>query len=220
MATRSAFGWALAGLVGLALQTAHAATPAAQQQAPTGPPDPAVGARVVSPVDTLHMSILEKAFWSRHGLMRVTGLFRLDQDNPRNDFRQLAKVRRKMLSCHQMLGLATVASMAVTVYGGQRAINGNGSGLHTASLPVAIGLYSTTAALALASPPKLVPERRGVDTIDFHKGFAALHLAGMLITPMIAPDGADGKGARRHQVTGYSTFGAFTAGMLVVTVFN
>lgn len=175
----------------------------------------------VSPIDTLRMSPLEHVFWGRHGLMRVTGLFPLDQERPVNDLRQLAKVRRKMLSTHQMLGLATVASMAVTVAGGQRAINGNGAGLHKASLPITIGLYSTTAALALASPPKLVRRSGGADTITFHKWFAAAHLTGMILTPMIAPrDGSSASDRRRHQISGYSTFGAFTCGMLVVTVFN
>ncbi|MCC7264497.1 MAG: hypothetical protein IT369_18450 [Candidatus Latescibacteria bacterium] len=177
--------------------------------------------RAISPVDTMKLSLLERAFWGRHGLMRTTHLFRLDEQNPRNDFRQMAHARRKMLSTHQMMGLATAISMAVTVYGGQHALNTGDSSLHKASLPFTIGLYSATAALALASPPKLIPSRGGRDTITFHKYFAALHMAGMIVTPLIAPGGSDPMSVRRrHQISGYTTFGAFTSGILVVTVFK
>lgn len=176
-----------------------------------------------SPIDTLDMSLLEKAFWSRHGLFRATHLFNTHPDDPVSDLRRIARIRRKMLSWHQVLGLATVASMTATVIGGQRAIEGKGSRLHTASLPVTIGLYSTTAALALASPPTLVPDRGGIDTITFHKAFAVLHLAGMILTPMIAPEFEHGEtegDAQLHQIFGYATYGAFTAGMLTVMLFR
>lgn len=204
-------------LLGLAAFT-FGAPPAPAQAAPgptlTGVP----AARAISPVDTMQLSLLERAFWGRHGLMRTTHLFRLDEQNPRNDFRQMAHVRRKMLSTHQMLGLATAASMAVTVYGGQRAIDGHSSSLHKASLPFTIGLYTATAVLALASPPKLIPSRGGMDTITFHKYFAMLHMAGMVVTPLIAPGGSDPMSVRRrHQISGYTTFGAFTGGIMVVT---
>ncbi len=75
--------------------------------------------------------------------------------------------------------------------------------------------------MALASPPKLIPSRGGMDTITFHKYFAMVHLAGMAITPLIAPRGSNYESNKRwHQVSGYTTFGAFTAGILVVSVFK
>lgn len=175
----------------------------------------------VSPLDTLRKSPIEKVFWGRHGLYRVTGLFKTDPDEPVNDIRRMLKVRRKMLSLHQILGLTTVASMTVTVVGGQRAIDGHGSTLHKASLPVTIGLYSTTAALALTAPPKLL-RGGGIDTITFHKAFAVLHLAGMILTPMVAPELDEGGEGNKslHQALGYATYGAFTAGMLTVMLFR
>ena len=120
----------------------------------------------ISPVDTMQMSFWERMNWGRHGLFRTLGIFRLDKKQPLNDFRQMARVRRKMLSLHQTLGLLTWLSMAVTVYGGQRAIDGHSSSLHTSSLPFTIGLYTATASMALFSPPKLVPARGGgLDTL-------------------------------------------------------
>jgi len=173
-----------------------------------------------SPLDTLHMSPLEKIFWGRRGLFRATGLFKTDQEMPANDLRSISKLRRKMLKYHQALGLVTVASMAVTVIGGERAYDGKGSSLHTTSLPFTIGLYSTAAVLALSSPPKLLRGSGGIDTITFHKVFAVFHLAGMLITPMLAPDSPVGDSADIHRILGYSTFAAFSAGMLIVTFFR
>lgn len=178
--------------------------------------------RTFSPVDTLRMSPLERLFWKRHGLMRLTGLFSLDKDNPTNDLRQIAKTRRRMLSWHQKLGLLTIGSMAVTLISGQRALSGHNPGFHKTSVRITIGMYSGTALFSLASPPKLVPKRGGIDTITFHKWFAILHAAGMIITPLINPSpGFDYQSkARRHQIAGYITFSAFTAGMLTVMLFR
>lgn len=179
----------------------------------------------ISPVDTMQMSFWEKMNWGRHGLFRTFGIFRLDKEHPLNDFRQMARVRRKMLSLHQTLGLLTWLSMAVTVYGGQRAIDGHSSSLHTSSLPFTIGLYTATASMALFSPPKLVPARGGgLDTVTFHKIMALIHVAGMLLTPALAPDSEGGNinQHRRHlhQISGYITFSAFTAGMLIISFFK
>lgn len=178
--------------------------------------------RTFSPVDTLRMSPLERLFWKRHGLMRLTGLFSLDKDNPTNDLRQIAKTRRRMLSWHQKLGLLTMGSMALTVISGQRALGGHNPSFHKTSVRITIGLYSGTALFSLASPPKLVPKRGGADTITFHKWFAALHVVGMILTPLINPSPSSDyqSKARRHQIAGYITFGAFTAGMLTVMLFR
>jgi len=173
----------------------------------------------VSPLDTLSMSPWERIFWGRHGLARVTGLFPTHPETPTDDLRQIATVRRRMLGLHQTLGLVTVASMAATVVGGQVAVSTGHSGFHKATLPVTIGLYSTTAALALLSPPKLVSfEGGGIDSITLHRWLAVGHVAGMILTPLLAPDGVDD--ARVHQISGYATFGTFTAAMLVVTLLN
>lgn len=170
-----------------------------------------------SPVDTLQMSAWERLWWGRHGMMRLA--FKLDEQNPVNDLRQMAKARRKMLSVHQVLGMATVASMAVTIAGGFKAANGKGGGLHESSLPFTIGLYSTTAFLALASPPKLVPSRHQWDTIRVHRLLAVAHLAGMIITPMLAPE-EERTQVKWHRALGVATFATFSTSMLVVILFH
>ncbi len=174
-----------------------------------------------SPIDTLHMGALTRFFWGHHGFMRVTGLFPLHPGHPVEDLRQIAHTREKMMYWHQRLGLLTWASMAVTVYGGQRALNGHNPNLHLISLPITMGLYTATAVMAFASPPKLIDTSEGFDSIKLHRILAAVHIAGMLITPMLAPDEENlsphGR-ARAHQISGYFTFGTYTAAMLVVAL--
>lgn len=187
------------------------------------PPAWDTGIRDGSPLDTLHMSLLEKGFWGRRGLFRSLGIFKTDHEKPVNDLRRIVKIRRKMLSLHQTLGLVTVASMATTVIAGQAAFNGGNGNVHTTAVSFTIGLYTATAALAFASPPKLIRGGGGLDTITFHKIFAALHIAGMILTPMFAPDdegGGSRSRLRTHQALGYATFAAFSAGMIVVTFFK
>ncbi len=168
-----------------------------------------------SPLDTLRMSPWERLWWGRGGVMRLTGLFPTHPDVPMNDLRQVAQVRRKMLRWHQTLGLVTVASMATTVVGGQLAASGRGASFHKTTLPLTIGLYSTTAALALLSPPKPIRlGRGGIDSITIHRWLAVGHLAGMFITPMLGEDGA----GRVHYAMGYATFATFSAAMLTVTL--
>jgi hypothetical protein len=167
------------------------------------------------------MSLWERAWWGSGGIMRRTGLFPIHPGDPAADFRQIATTRRRMLSLHQVLGFATVASLTATVVGGQIALDSGSSTLHKASLPVTIGLYATTATLALTSPPKLVPERGGFDSITLHRYLAVAHVAGMVLTPMLAPElehGEAGEGnASAHQWIGYGTLGTLTAAMLLST---
>ncbi len=185
---------------------------------------PMAGTEVVrdttwSPIDTLRMSPWERIFWSRGGLMRRAGLFPLDAGRPVNDLRQVVRVRRRMLSLHQVLGLATVGVMGATVVAGQIAYSGHGSGLHKTLIPITTGMYGATAALALLSPPKLLSRGGGWDTIKVHRWLAVLHVAGMILTPMLAPD--DGEGNRSlHRTLGYATFATFSTAMLVVTLFR
>ena len=171
---------------------------------------------VVSPLDTLRMSRWERVWWGRSGLMRQVGLFPTHPDQPLDDLRQVAQVRRKMLKWHQTLGLVTVASMGTTVVAGQLAASGHGSGFHQATLPITIGLYTTTATLALLSPPKPINlGGGGIDSITIHKWLAVGHVAGMLITPLLGEDAG-----RAHYAMGYATFATFSTAMLVVTLLN
>lgn len=170
-------------------------------------------------LDSLRMSPWERLWWGRRGAFRLTGLFPTHPDDPTADLRQIASVRRRLLSTHQIAGLVTVGSMAATVVGGQVAFSTGNSDFHKTIVPITIGLYSGTAALALLSPPRLYTGgSRRVDTIQVHKWLAIGHVAGMILTPLLAP--TDGEGRRLHQTMGYATFATFSAAMLTVTLFR
>ena len=142
---------------------------------------------VVSPLDTLRMSRWERVWWGRGGLMRQVGLFPTHPDQPLDDLRQVAQVRRKMLKWHQTLGLVTVASMGTTVVAGQLAASGHGRGSTKRRSPSRSGCIPRP----LRSRYSLRPSRStsgggGIDSITIHKWLAVGHVAGMLITPLLA----------------------------------
>ena len=168
-------------------------------------------------LDSLGMSAWERVWWGRRGVFRRTGLFPTHPGDPTADLRQVAAVRRRMLGAHQLVGLTTVGAMALTVVGGQIAYSTGDSGFHRRVIPVTIGLYSAGAALALLSPPKLYSGRsRRVDSIQVHRWLAVGHMAGMILTPLLAP--TDGSGRGLHRALGYATFATFSAAMLTVTL--
>ncbi len=229
-AARPAASRSFAASLVLALVLTHAA--AAQTPVDTTATDPDVAADSLlaalraAPVeadaaltlDSLDMSTWERLLWGRRGAMRVTGLFPTHPDRPGADVRQVSQVRRRMLYLHQVVGLASVASMVATVATGQRAISGGSADPHRGTLPVTIGLYSAGAALAFLSPPAL-PTRgpRRLDSITLHRYLAIGHVAGMIATPLLAP--SNGRWSRRHvhQALGYATLATYSAATLVVT---
>ena len=169
-------------------------------------------------LDSLRMSVWERLWWGRHGLFRLTRLFPTHPDDPAADFRQIADVRRRMLSAHQLLGLATVGVMTAHVVAGQVAISTGNTKVHRTLAPITIGMYSASAALSLLAPPPLYSGPGGVDTITIHKWLAVGHLTGMILTPLLAPDQVSEQ--RLHQVLGYSTYATFAAAFAVVTFFR
>jgi hypothetical protein len=161
--------------------------------------------------------------WGEHGLMRLIGAYPLTEDSREREIR----LRRTMLTAHEVGGFLTLASMIATVTFGQMTLNGREDlgETHETLAGVTIGSYFLTAALSLMSPPPMV-RRKEWNTISIHKGLALVHFTGMVLTPLLA-DGIAGEGgnqgridrdkARVHQVSGYITTAAFATAMLVVT---
>ena len=131
--------------------------------------------------------------------------------------------RHGQLQLHQVLGLATLGSMAATGTAGYwLSRQGGGSGVFDAHLLLAgltTGLYLTSATLALtAPPPPIVREEGPWDTTAIHKKLAWLHEAGMI--------GTVGLGlltnyqwlglSNYHAIFGYTTIGlmALSAGVI------
>ena len=161
------------------------------------------------------MGPMESFMWSEHGIMRKTGNFPLTQDGREKEM----GLRRTFLSLHQLGGFATLACMTATVVLGWKTYNGADLGqLHRAMAWTTIGAYATTASLAVFTPPPLI-RRKQWNTISTHKLLATLHLTGMVITPYLGWQVADGKRelAKIHMMSALATTALFGAAMLVVT---
>jgi len=155
----------------------------------------------------------EKMFWGEHGLMR--GSYPLTEDGREREL----GLRRTMLTMHELGGFITLASMVATAFAGQMIINGDDS-YKKYKIPLAyttVGLYFTTATLALLTPPPVL-RRPGFNSIALHKTLAWVHFSGMIITPLLGRMIEEQDDRRLfHQTTGYVTTAAFAGAMISVT---
>ena len=165
------------------------------------------------------MSFGEKFFWGKSGLFRETGLVG-PLTLPERKYE--IELRRTMLTTHQIAGFTTLALMWTSAYFGQRVIDGNRrlGGTHQAFVTATILSYGITGLLAVLSPPPLI-RRDEVGTVTIHKTLAWIHLAGMILTPIIGSmirhrHSFSMKEAHFHQVAGYLTTATFTAAVLVI----
>ncbi len=166
------------------------------------------------------ISFMEKFLWGENGFVRNVGLVpALTPDERINELH----IRRTMLTAHQIGGFTTLALMISAAYFGQRVIDGNRhmGDIHQTLVTATMISYSLTGLLAILSPPPLIRRDEG-GTVVIHKTLAWIHLAGMIITPILGSM----IGGRRHfninkahfhQVAGYITTAVFTASMLVIT---
>lgn len=173
------------------------------------------------------LSILESAFWGERGMMRTFNRFALTPENRKNEL----ELRRTMLSIHQIGGFVTLGAMLTTCYFGQKIIDGRRDLGDTKETLAGLTVlsYAVTAAFSLLSPPPML-RRDEASTITTHKLLAWVHIAGMVLTPILADGiasegkrGAPGTGtidlkkAHFHQVAGYLTTAVFAAALLTVT---
>ncbi|PTL79607.1 hypothetical protein [Vitiosangium sp. GDMCC 1.1324] len=139
--------------------------------------------------------------------------------------------RRTMLTIHQVTGLTMAATLAATVIVGQLNFNdvyrgggdtGRYKGWHTGLAIASTTLFAGTAMLGLLAPTPFKKELR-LDTITLHKVFMSLATAGMLTQIVLGLVTASQEGklsqvdlATAHQVIGYATLGAVSAGALMI----
>ncbi len=167
-----------------------------------------------------NMSFMEKLLWGEGGLTREIGL--VSPFSPEEREYELS-LRRVMLTTHQMLGFATLAFMLTADYFGQQVIDGNRhlGDTHQSFVTATIVSYSLTGLLAILSPPPMI-RRDEESTTTIHKTLAWIHVAGMILTPILGSM----IGGRRHfnidkahyhQISGYLTTAVFASAMIVVT---
>jgi hypothetical protein len=167
-----------------------------------------------------NISLVEKTVWGENGVMRSLGVVPpLTPEERKYELR----IRRTMLSTHQIAGFATIALMGSAVYCGQQVLNGNRQYFraHKYLVESTIISYSLTGALSILSPPPMI-RRDEFSTITVHKALAWVHITGMIVTPIIGGMLRHSLNynqlAHYHQISGYVTFAALTAAMLTVTL--
>jgi hypothetical protein len=128
-----------------------------------------------------------------------------------------------MLSTHQIGGFVTLGLMGTACYFGQKIIDGQVGYRknHQIFVTATIISYSATGLLAILAPPPLI-RRDEVSTTTIHKTLAWVHVAGMIITPILGGmikrrTGSAIQSERVHQVSAYITTAVFAASMITVT---
>lgn len=166
-----------------------------------------------------HMLVTQRVFWGKKGLVRLVGAAPLTAEGREKEL----KVRRTMLSLHQIGGFVTLAGFLAQGIIGAKLYNAQGDeytrlkNLHE-GMATAINIsYGTTALLSLLSPPPAIGQRRGLSSIKLHKYLAIVHLAGMVATNVLAHQiQHDYTLKPYHRAAAYTTFGAFAASIIVL----
>lgn len=157
----------------------------------------------------------QRIMWGEKGLMRNFKSFELSPEERQKEL----KIRRAMLVAHQASGFVTLGAMVAQGIVGTKLYNGHNNlkDLHEA-LAVGINIeYIATASLSLFAPPKMVDERRGYSSIKLHKALAIVHMSGMIATNILASQLESNPDLRGyHRAAAITTFGAFTASMIVI----
>lgn len=140
--------------------------------------------------------------------------------------------RRTMLKLHQGLGFALTAGLVATTVVGQLQFNdsfrGGGDdrdllGLHRGLAIGTSAVFASVGLLGLLAPEPFEKEGFQWDTVTFHKIFMSVATAGMVAQVILGILSTNRYGrlserdlATAHQVVGYTTLGAVSAGVLTL----
>lgn len=200
---------------GVLIAESHPSTDSSQVDSLPPPPKP----RLLP----TNMSFLERGLWDENGLLRSMGI--AAQLTPESRKSELA-LRRTMLTIHQIGGFVTLGLMGTAVWYGQHTLDHPAvrtyRNMHQTFVAATIISYSATGLLAVLTPPPLI-RRDEVSTTTIHKTLAWIHVAGMILTPIL---GASlhrshtlnyDQLARFHQISAYVTTATLAASMIVIT---
>ena len=168
-----------------------------------------------------NLSFFERAMWGESGMLRGMGI--ASPLSPEVRKHELS-LRRTMLTMHQIGGFVTLGLMATTVYFGQRYIDHdqrNDLNMHQTFVAATIASYAATGLLAIFAPPPII-RRDEFSTTSLHKTLAWIHVAGMIITPILAAvinrrGSSYSSQVHLHQVSAYITTAVFAASMIIIT---
>lgn len=155
------------------------------------------------------MVFTQKILWGEKGLLRTTGIAPLTMEQRQKEL----KLRRTMLTTHQVLGYATLAAMVAQGIIGGKLYNGDFElyQLHKDMATVVNIGYFTTAGLSLFTPPPLINKKvKGFSSIKAHKTLATLHFSAMVATNIYKD-----KNTEIHKAAAYTAFGSYAMAVLV-----
>lgn len=155
------------------------------------------------------MVFTQKLLWGEKGLLRTTGIAPLTMEQRQKEL----KLRRTMLTTHQVLGYATLAAMVAQGIIGGKLYNGDYElyQLHKDMATVVNIGYFTTAGLSLFTPPPLINKKiKGFSSIKAHKTLATIHFSAMVATNIYKD-----KNTEVHKAAAYTAFGSYAMAVLV-----
>ncbi|NCG03926.1 MAG: hypothetical protein GWO82_01175 [Bacteroidetes bacterium] len=155
------------------------------------------------------MVFTQKMLWGEKGLLRTTGIAPLTMEQRQKEL----KLRRVMLTTHQVLGYVTLAAMVAQGIIGGKLYNGDFElyELHKDMADVVNIGYFTTAGLSLFTPPPLINKKiKGFSSIKAHKTLATIHFSAMVATNIYKD-----KNKEVHKAAAYTAFGSYAMAVLV-----
>lgn len=155
------------------------------------------------------MMVTQKFLWGEKGILRKSGIAPLNMEQRQKEL----KLRRTMLTAHQILGYTTLAAMIAQGIIGGKLYNGDYElyDLHKDMATVVNVGYFTTAGLSLFAPPPLINKKvKGFSSIKAHKTLATIHFSAMVATNIYKDKDRD-----IHKAAAYTAFGSYAMAVLV-----
>ena len=156
------------------------------------------------------MVFTQSLLWGKNGLFRKTGIYPLNIENREKEL----KIRKTMLTAHQVLGYVTLASMVTQGIIGGKLYNGQDNLYDTHKTMgniVNVG-YFTGAGLSLFAPPPLINKKvKGFNSIKAHKILATIHFSSMVATNYYKD-----KNKKNHKAAAYTAFASYATAVLVI----
>ena len=157
------------------------------------------------------MVFTQRLLWGDKGFLRKTGIAPLNTTQREKEL----KLRRSMLTTHQVLGYATLAAMvAQGIIGAKLHKDWSRStyDLHK-DMATAVNIgYFTGAGLSLFAPPPLINKKvKGFSSIKAHKTLATIHFSAMVLTNVVDKY----KNNNIHRASAYTAFGSYAVAILV-----
>ncbi|MGB1449351.1 MAG: hypothetical protein ACPG8F_05855 [Flavobacteriaceae bacterium] len=140
--------------------------------------------------------------------MRKTNLFPLSIESREREM----KIRRGMLTAHQLIGYITLLGMIGQGITGVQLYKGNEKveDLHESIGAFTTASYFTGAGLSLLAPPPLISiKSKGLNSIKAHRWLATVHFSAMIATNLLAESDKS-----YHRAASYTLFGSYALAIL------